>query len=304
MDNDKFLKQLCPVVKTLGHYYGLVEYFKSHKMVPSFLVHGNMKVVKEVIAEIRYCDIQGYTDGGDLETAIPLALKEEHYDRAMDLFVARQERTAEEDGIDFEMFMHWFFEGIEPWEDSKSLKRFMTLQGEEFYNKHPTVYETFCQILVYRLRRKFDNPKARKLLVDLVAQPALLTPIAFVKGFLHGYVHNTDRFNLIKYGWSEAIREGLKEEYEEGGELLWKVIMSKYPSDVSINYPLSDDVLAAVLKKFKTKGELEEEWSKENGKVLLEKFITLGILLKDLWNIVAGYAISWTDIEDTIMPTD
>ena len=82
--------------------------------------------------------------------------------------------------------MYWFFDNLAPWKDSKSLKRFMTLKGEEFSSKYPAVYETVCQGLVYRLKWKLDDPNGKKLMVDLVAQPALLTPVAFVKGFLHG----------------------------------------------------------------------------------------------------------------------
>ena len=81
--------------------------------------------------------------------------------------------------------MYRFFYNLAPWKDSKSLKRFMTLKGEEFNSKYPTVYEIFCQRLVCHLKYELDDPNGKKLMVDLVAQPALLTPIAFVKGFLH-----------------------------------------------------------------------------------------------------------------------
>ena len=83
----------------------------------------------------------------------------------------------------FEWFMNWFIDNLAPWKDSKSLKRFLTLRGEEFSSKHPDVYETFCQELVYRLRDNLDDPNGKKLMVDLVAQPSLMTPVAFAKGF-------------------------------------------------------------------------------------------------------------------------
>ena len=92
------------------------------------------------------------------------------------------------------------------------LKRFLTLQGEEFSKKHPATFEIVCQELVWKLRWHLDNPDSEKMLVDLVGQPSLLTPVAFARGFLYA-ADDTDRANFIKYGWKEAIEEGLKEEY-------------------------------------------------------------------------------------------
>ena len=48
--------------------------------------------------------------------------------------------------------MSRFFVNLAPWKDSRPLKRFLTLRGEEFSGKHPMIYETFCQELVERLR--------------------------------------------------------------------------------------------------------------------------------------------------------
>ena len=60
-------------------------------------MHGKMEVVKEAIAGIRDYDKENYIDDGDLEVALPLALKGDHHDRAIELFVVRQARTAEKD---------------------------------------------------------------------------------------------------------------------------------------------------------------------------------------------------------------
>lgn len=97
MTDEEFLRQLCPVVETLAHYNGLYECLKSRKMVPGFFVHGSMEVVKEVIAEIRDYDTNIYIHDGDLEVALPLAFKEDEHGRAIELFVARQARTAKAD---------------------------------------------------------------------------------------------------------------------------------------------------------------------------------------------------------------
>ena len=65
------------------------------------------------------------------------------------------------------------------------LKRFFALQGEELSKKHPAIFGTICQELVWKLRRQLDNPGSQKLLIDLVGQPSLLTPATFARGFLY-----------------------------------------------------------------------------------------------------------------------
>ena len=63
------------------------------------------------------------------------------------------------------------------------LKRFFTLYGEEFGKKHPAIFETICEELVWKLRFELDNPASQKLLIDLVGQPSLLTPVTSAGGF-------------------------------------------------------------------------------------------------------------------------
>ena len=63
------------------------------------------------------------------------------------------------------------------------------------------------------LNWRIDNPASQKLLIDLVGQPSLLTPVVFARGFLILLMMH-DRANFIKYGYKEAIEEGLKEEYD------------------------------------------------------------------------------------------
>ena len=112
-----------------------------------------------------------------------------------------------------------------PEKDSMPLKRFLTLHGEEFSKKHPAIFETICEELVWKLKWQLDNLASQKLLIDLVGQPSLLTPVAFARGFLYT-ADDTYRANFIKYGYKEAIEEGLKEEYHDGGRKLWEVMVS------------------------------------------------------------------------------
>ena len=175
------------------------------------------------------------------------------------------------------------------------LKRFLTLHGEEFSKKHPAIFETICQELVGRLKWQLDNPASQKLLIDLVGQPSLLTPVAFAKGFLYG-ANDTDRANFIKYGYKEAIEEGLKEEYRYGGRKLWAVMVSKYPNQFSGEYPSTDEARAVALKDFKpTKQDREEAWAKRNAPNLQMKLEMLvpDLLPKVLLGIVSEYAVTW-----------
>ena len=175
------------------------------------------------------------------------------------------------------------------------LKRFLTLHGEEFSKKHPAIFKTICEELVSNLRLQPDNPASQKLLTDLVGQPSLLTPAAFAKGFLHA-ADDTERARFIKYGYKEAIEEGLKGECLWGGRGLWAVMVSKYPKQFSGEYPNTDGARAAALKSFRpTKQDKEEEWINENVPVFLKRLETLvtELLYRDLLLIIAEYAITW-----------
>ena len=48
---EELLKCLCQVVTTLDQFKGLYGYLKQRKMVPDFLAHGEMVLVREVIVE-------------------------------------------------------------------------------------------------------------------------------------------------------------------------------------------------------------------------------------------------------------
>ena len=208
------------------------------------------------------------------------------------------------------MFVNGFFARYPPEKNSMPLKRFLTLHGEEFSKKHPAIFKTICGELVWKLRCKLDNPASRKLLIGLVGQPSLLTPVAFARGFLDHAYHDTSRTNFIKYGYKEAIEEGLKEEYEFGGRKLWKVMVSEYPNQFSGEYPSNDGARTAALKNLPTKQDLEGAWAVENPQNPQTRFrmgqlvvyldgLGINVVPSVLWVIVAEYAIfpSWIDTE-------
>ena len=51
MSDEELLKCLCQVVTSPDHFKGLYEYLKQRNMVPGFLAHGEMVLVRKVIVE-------------------------------------------------------------------------------------------------------------------------------------------------------------------------------------------------------------------------------------------------------------
>ena len=161
-----------------------------------------MKLIFLKLASFGQCD--------SIYDAIALSLEGDRHDRVAGLFEAAQERPDWKNK--FGVFVSGFFDSYPPEKNSMPLKRFLTFHREEFGKKHPAIFETICEKLVWKLKCQLDNLASQKLLIDLVGQPSLLTPVAFVRGFLYG-AGDTHRTNFIKYGYKEAIEEGLKEEY-------------------------------------------------------------------------------------------
>ena len=193
---------------------------------------------------------------------------------------------------------------LDPEKDGTSLKRFLTLRGEELNATYPFIFETLCLSLVFLLNKKLPNLSSKKFLVDLVGHPSLLTPVAFVKGFLASF-GGTVQANFIKYGWRETVAEILKENYR-GVErkALWEWMVREFPSQFSGQYPLTEQARTVALKNFPTKQDREDAWARENvpklAPKLLKKLMELGtesLLPSVLWHIIAEYAVSWLEVE-------
>ena len=184
MSDEELLKCLCQVVTSSDHFKGLYKYLEQRNMVPGFLAHGDMVLVRKVIVETKLLEGSRYGVCDSIYDAIALSLKEDRRERVAGLFEAAQERPDWENNFDW--FVAGFFARYPSEEDSMPLKRFLTLHGEEFSKKHPVIFKLICQRLVGRLKWQLDNPVSQKLLIDLVGQPSLLTPVAFAWGFLYG----------------------------------------------------------------------------------------------------------------------
>ncbi len=290
MNDRELLKCLCQVVTDLDHFKGIYEYMKDRNMIPAFLAYGEMVVVKRVILETGLLKTEGCGECDSLYDAIVMSLNEDRHDRVAGLFGAAHEGLTWQG--EFDWFMRNFFGRYCPEKYDMPFKRLLALHGKEFSKKQPAVFEAICRNLVSRWQS--DDSVSQKLLTDLVGQPSLLTPVAYVRGVLHG-TGDAPRTRLIKHGYREALEEGLKEEYESGGRKLWTAMVSRYPKQFSGKYPSKDEARTTALKDFKpTKQDREEEWAKRNVpnlRMKLEMFIP--DLPTALLGIVSEYAITW-----------
>ena len=173
---------------------------------------------------------------------------------------------------------------------------FFQLRGEEVGNAYPCIFEIFHQELVSLLRIWIEDLDSQQLLSELISQLSMLTLALFAREFLIYYANDDGRINFATYGWMEGIEEGLKEKCDCGGRGLWSWMMEKrYPGQFPNIYSPSMDVLAAVLKNFRTKQELEDEWIEENTphfrvKLVKQLGLDLDFVPLVLLRIIAEYA--------------
>ena len=144
MNDEELLKCLCQVVTSLDHFRGLYEYMEDRNLVPDFLANGKMVVVKGVIVETDLLSTGYCGECDSLYDAIALSPKNDRHDRVASLFEAAYERPAWKDW--FNRFVNGFFERYPPEKDSMSLKRFLTLYGEDLTNGIPRLSRLFAKV--------------------------------------------------------------------------------------------------------------------------------------------------------------
>ena len=157
MGREEFLKHLYQVVTNLDQFKSLFGYLRQKGMIPGFLAHGKMALVRKVIVGtdlLETDDFLGYCDS--ISDAIALSLEEDRHERVAGLFEAAQERPKWKNK--FGRFVEGFFRRYPLEKNSMPLKRFLTLHGEEFSKKHPAIFKTICEELVWKLRCQPDNP--------------------------------------------------------------------------------------------------------------------------------------------------
>lgn len=307
MNEDDFLEHYCPVATAFEHYETLKDHFEGRKMIPGFLVYGNMAlVVKAIDNSHKRLRIGWRINGSHMHDAMLLAFKKDRHDRAFvflnSLHRNREEGNGELCNLEYptrglERFIGTFFEELAPEKDSKSIRRFLTFYGEECRVKIPKTFELFCTRLVFQLKDNVRKANSEKLLVDLAGQPSLLPPTALARG-ISILVGRIPLYNITGFCWREAVEQGLEEE--SVGEELWKAIGLVFSNEFPKKYPPSDKTRDAVLEKFKYKSELEEIWAERNAPVLLKKLETLDTLnlSSKVLKVISEYAVSLIDVED------
>lgn len=272
MERGKFLRHIYPLMTTLERCKDIFKHLEHYDIHLGFLLHGDEALVKEAIVKFKSKRFEHYISTEHIRQAIALSLDEDRHTRVIGFLEAVQIRYADEDkqcklgqSSMFECFISQLLQKLVLEGDSMPFKRFLTLWKQKLNEKSADIYEIVCQQLVFHLQVRLWVSTSQKLLIDLIGQPSLLTSTTFIKGCL------THHDSFIAYGWREAIQEALKREREYGADTVWSMIMRMLPDEFSTEYPPSDKVLAAVLKKFKTKQEMEEEWAKENAPKLLEQ---------------------------------
>ena len=263
MNHDTYLNHICPIMTTIEDYKGFLEHLKHREILPDFLAHGNMTLVRKAIVEYNVYGSEYYLTEPYIHEAINLSLKEDRHDRATALFEAAKERSAKEDkrrrhagkATEFEAFMHNFFVNLAPKKDSIPLKRFLTLHGRELNRTYPDISELFCQKLVSYLSIRLDaHSSSKKLLSNLIKQPSILTTTAFITGF-SGYPHKTLLTNFTTYAWRGAAEEGLRGKYSESKHF-WIAISKKCPRRISGTYPPPDSERELVMGGLKPRRSL------------------------------------------------
>ena len=94
------------------------------------------------------------------------------------------------------------------------LKRLLTLHGKEFSKKHPATFEIICQEISEEVEMSAWQPSLAEV-VDWLGWTTLSVNAGCICQGIFGATTDTNRANFIKYGYKEAIEEGLKGEYEE-----------------------------------------------------------------------------------------
>lgn len=302
MGAEEFWTRTCPKITSFKYLKHLLRYSKCRDLHARFLVNGNMTLVQRTVVELKSPGSRYYhVNCGHMRDAIMMSLNEDLHERVVDLLEAARERYAlgneqhDQTTDGFKGFLYSFFRVLVPEENSMPLKRFLTLYGEKFKERCLNVFKIFCQELVSYLKNRLHiSPSSRQLMGDLIAQPSLLTPDVFVKGFLN-CESDFYRYNFILCNWREAISEALKMDYDFGNKLLWNVMVSKFTGKFYGEYPCTDEARTFVIRQCTFPKEyLEEAWAKKNAPKLLKRLMELlpNLLLPVLWNIIAQYAVT------------
>jgi hypothetical protein len=75
------------------------------------------------------------------------------------------------------------------------------------------------------------------------------------------------------------------------------MLLNMFPGQLPPAFPPSEEALAVVLGKFKTKQELENGWAERNTGAFSKKLKGLGRELSmNIGNVISRYAVTWIDV--------
>jgi len=263
MTKDVFIRDLCPLMTTLDHYHGLGGingFMESHDLIPSFLAHGNIKLVRKVMAG----------DGvkpdyfiGNMNSffAFILSFKNQNYGRFIDLLTVEEQnhvesrRKGELLNINCGKEICAFYKYVDA-VNNMQFKHFLLRHGEDLNGKYPVTFKTVCEELANRLRGKTETFK------DFLGQPFPFPPSAIIEVF-----YTSGRFianDFLDIAPREAFEEWLTEpRMKVPGKDLWVEIVKKFPG-TDPTFPPSRETRERVLGGFPTKCQMEMAWIKKN----------------------------------------
>ena len=143
MNDEELLKCLCQVVTSLDHFKGLYGYLKQRNMVPGFLAHGEMVLVRKVIVETGLLETDDFGHCDSIYDAIALSLNEDRHERVAGLFEAAQERPNWKNKFDW--FVRGFFERYPPEKTACHSSDFLLFTEKSSAKSIPTFSKLFAK---------------------------------------------------------------------------------------------------------------------------------------------------------------
>jgi hypothetical protein len=309
MTRYKFVRNLCPLMTTVEHYNGLYRLMDNNKLIPCFIVYGNIKLVRKVIS--RDGVQQGhFLIDPDVENALVLSFHQENHGRFIGILTAREHhhiQSGRSGELEYDMVsISDFYDAIDPKKNMK-FKHLLVSDGKRLNSEYPASYKFLCENLVFH----FYFRKQDLTLKDFLGQPFPFPSDAIIDGFLFGYFSDSHLQRFLDVAPREAIERGMLVSDEYFRRRLWKNIVKRF-SLTDSTFPPSRETLEDVLKRFPTKDDLEKAWSKENAhlfkgmipkrsKEMIALISSLNLISDVLVTMVVDYIpkrLSWPDLEE------
>jgi len=325
MTEEEFVQNLCPWMTTIKHYNGLVIFMVENKLIPSFLVHGSIELVRKTISGdgVQY---KYMVRDNSWTKALVLSFHQENHERFIEIMTAKEYQDITSGRkVDFWICFRDFYDAIDP-EENMKFKRFLVYHGEVLNSMYPVTYKSLCKDLSYKLcgGRRIDFAPVLK---DFLGQPFPFPSEIITDQLFYAYPDP----DIISEFFTVAPREAIEKDIvriheffrraleERDIEPWWREsILRKFPDiDPNINPHSPPPPLSETLKKalanFPTKDDLEEAWSRENeyrfkgrvskkSKEVVLLIFSLHLLPNALENVVVDYIIpprfSWLDVSE------